>query len=54
MGGSEALFDEADTSFSGQNSGFDIEGTRYVSGGGGEAVGFGTTGPTSANNPRSS
>ena len=51
MGGSEALFDEADTSFSGQNSGFDIEGTRYVSGGGGEAVGFGTTGPTSASNP---
>ena len=44
MDGSEALFDEADTSFSGQNSGFDIEGTRYVSGGGGEAVGFGTTG----------
>ena len=51
MDGSEALFDEADTSFSGQNSGFDIEGTRYVSGGGGEAVGFGTTGPTSASNP---
>ena len=51
MGGSEALFDEADTSFSGQNSGFDLEGTRYVSGGGGEAVGFGTTGPTSAANP---
>ena len=51
MGGSEALFDEADTSFSGQNAGFDLEGTRYVSGGGGEAVGFGTTGPTSANNP---
>ena len=47
----EALFDEADTSYSGQNSGFDVEGTRYVSGGGGEAVGFGTTGPTSANNP---
>ena len=45
MGGSEALFDEADTSFSGQNAGFDIEGTHYVSGGGGEAVGFGTTGP---------
>ena len=51
MDGSEALFDEADTSFSGQNAGFDLEGTRYVSGGGGEAVGFGTTGPTSANNP---
>ena len=51
MDGSEALFDEADTSFSGQNSGFDLEGTRYVSGGGGEAVGFGTTGPTSASNP---
>ena len=25
MDGSEALFDEADTSFSGQNAGFDIE-----------------------------
>ena len=47
----EALFDEADTSYAGQNSGFDLEGTRYVSGGGGEAVGFGTTGPNSANNP---
>ena len=51
MGGSEALFDEADTSFSGQNSGFDLEGTKYVANSGGESVGFGTTGPTSAANP---
>ena len=49
--GTEALFDEADTSFSGQNAGFDLEGNRYVSGGGGEAVGFGTTASTSARNP---
>src|SRR5210317_2051857 len=37
---SEALFDEADTSYAGQDSNFNLEGTRYVAGGGGEAVGF--------------
>ena len=40
QGGSEALFDEADTAFSGQNEGFDF---------GGSNVGMGTTGQSGSN-----
>jgi hypothetical protein len=52
--GAEALFNEADTAYSGQNSGFDIEqgDTPYVAGSGAGSVGFGTTASTSGtNNP---
>jgi len=41
--GTEAFFDEADTSFSGQNEGFDL-----TNGMTGQAVGFGTTGGTAS------
>ena len=40
QGGTEALFDEADTAFSGQNEGFDF---------GGSTVGMGTTGQSGSN-----
>ena len=49
QGGTEALFDEADTAFS--NSGISTSG-RYVDGGGGPNVGLGTaTGNAGATNP---
>ena len=44
--GTEAFFDEADTSFSGQNEGFDL-----TNGMTGQAVGFGTTGGDQPANP---
>ena len=44
--GTEALFNEADTSFSGQNEGLDL-----TNGMTGQAVGFGTTGGTQPTNP---
>ena len=42
--GTMALFDEADTGFSGQNDGGDLTQGGYVSGSDGASVGFGTTG----------
>ena len=44
--GTEAFFDEADTSFSGQNEGLDL-----TNGMTGQAVGFGTTGGDQPTNP---
>jgi len=53
MGGTEALFDEADTAFSAVSaSGATTDvGAGYVSGSDGVSVGFGTTGGTQASNP---
>ena len=48
----EAFFDEANTAYSGQNDGFDLESGLYVAGSDGASVGFGTTaGHASAANP---
>ncbi len=48
----EALFDEANTAYSGQNDGFDIESGLYVAGSDSNSVGLGTTaGHASAANP---
>ena len=53
QGGTEALFDEADSSFSGTDSSAQTGdlGSGYVSGSDGGAVGFGTTGGTAGTNP---
>ena len=53
MGGSEALFDEADTAFSGIGTGR-LDGSvggPYTTGSDGKAVGFGTTGGTQSTDP---
>jgi hypothetical protein len=42
--GVEALYNEPDTAFSGQDDGFNLTQGGYVSGSGGASVGFGTTG----------
>jgi len=53
MGGSEALFDEADTAFSAvsANGAVGDVGSGYVAGSEGVSVGLGTTGGTQASNP---
>ena len=53
MGGSEALFDEADTAFSAVSSSGAVGdvGSGYVAGSEGVSVGLGTTGGTQASNP---
>ena len=56
QGGTEALFDEADTSFSAVSAGkngTDV-GSGYVAGGSGQAVGFGTTTQKPSTNPNPS
>jgi len=47
--GTEALFDEADTAFSGQNDGGDLTQGGYVSGSDASSVGFGTDSQTGSN-----
>ena len=48
--GSEALFDEADSAFSAQDSGYDVTQGDYTGGSdGGASVGFGTTAQTGSN-----
>ena len=50
QGGTEALFDEADTAFSAQDSGFDTTQGDYTAGiDGGASVGFGTTAQNGTN-----
>ena len=53
QGGTEALFDEADSSFSATDASSATSeiGSGYVSGSDGGAVGFGTTGGTAGTNP---
>jgi hypothetical protein len=48
----EALFNEADTAYSGQDDGFNLESGLYVAGSDGASVGLGTTASTAGvNNP---
>jgi hypothetical protein len=49
--GSESFFDEVDTSWSGQDSGFDNESGLYVEGSDGASVGLGTTARQAGSNP---
>ena len=49
--GTEAFFNEPDTSWSGQDSGFDNESGLYVEGSDGASVGLGTTARQAGSNP---
>jgi len=49
--GNEALFDEADTTFSAQNAERNLEGNGYTPGSSDGSVGFGTTAAQSGDNP---
>jgi hypothetical protein len=49
--GTEALFDEADTTWSAQGDDFDSQPNPYVAGSDGGSVGFGTTARQSGSNP---